>query len=159
MANTTVYQAFRDTAQKWGDKPFVCTLPETAEIYGIEAGELTYGQALERIDALRAGYAAAGYGHGHRVGILLENRPVFFLHWFALNSLGVSIVPINPDLRAAELEYLIGHSEMIMAIALPSRHQDLVEAAPKAVKEGASKDEAAELKKKLEEAGATVEVK
>ena len=37
--------------------------------------------------------------------------------------------------------------------------KDLVEAAPKAVKEGASKDEAAELKKKLEEAGATVEVK
>lgn len=132
MANTTVYQAFRDTAQQWGDKPFVCTLPETAEIYGIEAGELTYGQALERIDALRAGYAAAGYGHGHRVGILLENRPVFFLHWFALNSLGVSIVPINPDLRAAELEYLIGHSEMVMAIALPSRHQDLVEAAQRA---------------------------
>lgn len=37
--------------------------------------------------------------------------------------------------------------------------KDLVEAAPKAVKEGASKDEAADLKKKLEEAGATVEVK
>ncbi len=132
MANTTVYQAFRDTAERWGDKPFVCTLPETAEIYGIPAGELSYGQALERIDALRADYAAAGYGHGHRVGILLENRPVFFLHWFALNSLGVSIVPINPDLRAAELEYLIGHSEMIMAIALPNRHQDLVEAAQRA---------------------------
>jgi large subunit ribosomal protein L7/L12 len=37
--------------------------------------------------------------------------------------------------------------------------KDLVEAAPKAVKEGASKEEAADLKKKLEEAGATVEVK
>ncbi len=37
--------------------------------------------------------------------------------------------------------------------------KDLVEAAPKAVKEGASKDEAAELKKKLEDAGATVELK
>ncbi len=37
--------------------------------------------------------------------------------------------------------------------------KDLVEAAPKAVKEAASKDEAADLKKKLEEAGATVEVK
>ena len=34
-----------------------------------------------------------------------------------------------------------------------------VESAPKAVKEGASKDEAEELKKKLEEAGAKVEVK
>jgi len=37
--------------------------------------------------------------------------------------------------------------------------KDLVEAAPKAVKEGASKTEAEELKKKLEEAGATVELK
>ena len=37
--------------------------------------------------------------------------------------------------------------------------KDLVEGAPKAVKEGVNKTEAAELKKKLEEAGATVELK
>ncbi len=37
--------------------------------------------------------------------------------------------------------------------------KDLVEAAPKAVKEGVSKDEAEKVKAKLEEAGATVEVK
>ena len=37
--------------------------------------------------------------------------------------------------------------------------KDLVEGAPKPVKEGVSKDEANELKGKLEEAGATVEVK
>jgi large subunit ribosomal protein L7/L12 len=37
--------------------------------------------------------------------------------------------------------------------------KDLVEAAPKTVKEGVTKDEAAELKKRLETAGATVEVK
>ena len=35
----------------------------------------------------------------------------------------------------------------------------LVESAPKAIKEGVSKDEAEELKKKLEEAGAKVELK
>ena len=35
----------------------------------------------------------------------------------------------------------------------------VVEAAPKAIKEGVSKDEAEELKKKLEEAGAKVELK
>ena len=35
----------------------------------------------------------------------------------------------------------------------------VVEAAPKAIKEGVSKDEAEELKKKLEEAGAKVEIK
>ena len=37
--------------------------------------------------------------------------------------------------------------------------KELVESAPKAVKEGASKDEAEEIQKKLEEAGAKVELK
>lgn len=37
--------------------------------------------------------------------------------------------------------------------------KELVEAAPKALKEGVTKEEAEELKKKFEEAGATVEIK
>lgn len=37
--------------------------------------------------------------------------------------------------------------------------KDLVDGAPKPVKEGVTKDEAAEMKKKLEAAGATVELK
>ncbi len=37
--------------------------------------------------------------------------------------------------------------------------KDLVEAAPKTVKEAVGKDEAEEIKKKLEDAGATVEIK
>ncbi|MBG6211958.1 large subunit ribosomal protein L7/L12 [Labrenzia sp. EL_126] len=37
--------------------------------------------------------------------------------------------------------------------------KELVESAPKAVKEGVAKDESEELKKKLEEAGASVELK
>ena len=37
--------------------------------------------------------------------------------------------------------------------------KDLVEGAPKTVKEGVSKDEAAKLKKQLEDQGATVEIK
>lgn len=128
----TVHQAFRDTAARHGARPFLCILPETAGIYGIGAGELTYAQAASAIETLRAAYARAGYGHGHRAGLLLENRPAFFLHWFALNALGVSVVPINPDLRAAELEYLTGHSEIALAVALPERHADLRAAAERA---------------------------
>jgi large subunit ribosomal protein L7/L12 len=37
--------------------------------------------------------------------------------------------------------------------------KDLVEAAPKAVKEGVNKEEAAKVKKQLEDAGATVEIR
>jgi hypothetical protein len=45
----------------------------------------TYGQTAVEVDAIARGYRAAGYGIGHRVGLMLENRP--FLHWFALNEL------------------------------------------------------------------------
>ena len=83
-------------------------------------GAITLGRGAQReVERLRAAYAAAGYGHGHRVGLLLENRPAFLFHWFALNALGVSVVPINAEMRSAELAYLIGHSEMSLAVTLP----------------------------------------
>jgi acyl-coenzyme A synthetase/AMP-(fatty) acid ligase len=125
----TVFAAFAATATRHSGNPFLCVLPETARAYGIDAGELRYGEAAAQIAQLRTAYRKAGYGHGHRVGVLLENRPAFFLHWFALNGLGVALVPINPDMRAAELEYLIGHSEMVAALAIPARHADIANAA------------------------------
>ena len=130
--SATVYDAFVDATHKWPSNAMLCVLPETADIYGIPAGELSYHDAAQRIDTLREAYQRAGYGHGHRAGLLLENRPDFFLHWYALNSLGVSVVPINGDLRAAELEYLIGHSEIAIAVALPARHHELRAAANRA---------------------------
>ena len=48
--------------------------------------------------------------------------------------------------------------EIVPALGLKEA-KDLVEAAPKAVKEGVTKEEAETIKKKLEEAGAKVEVK
>ena len=124
----TVADAFARAARQSGDRPFLAVLPETAASYGVAAGETSYGAAQQLILALRAAYSAAGYGHGHRVGLLLENRPAFFWHWFALDGLGVSVVPINADLRSAELEYLIGHSELVLAVAPRERH-DMLRAA------------------------------
>jgi acyl-CoA synthetase (AMP-forming)/AMP-acid ligase II len=47
---------------------------------------------------------------------MLENRPTAFLHWFALNGLGANVVPLNPDLRAGELDYLVRHSSICLAV-------------------------------------------
>ena len=132
VVERSVAEAFERSARRFGANPFLCTLPETAEIYRIAPGELRYDEAFERVCALRTAYSAAGYGHGHRVGLMLENRPAFLGHWFALNGLGVSVVPINADLRAAELEYLVGHSEIVLVVAPSSRHPAL-QAAAKAV--------------------------
>jgi acyl-CoA synthetase (AMP-forming)/AMP-acid ligase II len=125
----TVFEAFAERARRQPAADFLCVERGTAKAYGIDAGLLRYGEALARIEALRDRYAAAGYGHGHRAGLLLENRPDFFLHWFALNALGVSVVPINNDLRAAELRYLLEHSELCLVISLPGRIDDLRAAA------------------------------
>ena len=126
---TTVHEAFCATAARVPDAPFVQVLPETAAIYGIEPGELTYRAALARIGRLTDRYRRAGYGHGHRAGLLLENRPAFLLHWLALNALGVSVVPVNADMRAAELDYLIDHSDICLAVSVRERQADLTAAA------------------------------
>jgi acyl-CoA synthetase (AMP-forming)/AMP-acid ligase II len=129
---TTVYSRFRDTALRRGEGPFLNVLPETAEIYGIDSGEISYRTMLERVDRRRAEFASRGYGLGHRVGLLLQNRPAFIELWFALNALGVSVVPINPDLRLSELEYIIAHSEMNAAFVLAERQGEVETAARQA---------------------------
>ncbi|MGI9354186.1 MAG: AMP-binding protein, partial [Rhizobiaceae bacterium] len=102
----TVHDVFRGTVEAYADRPLFNTLPSTAEIYGIGAGEITFAQAAAQVEAWAERLAAAGYGTGMRVGLLLANRPEFFIIWLALNRLGASVVPINPDLRSGELEYM-----------------------------------------------------
>ena len=138
MMNTeTVFKRFRSTAERLGteqssslnsnvaDAPFLHVLEETANAYGIDAGDISYAAMLQLVQATAGQFADKGYGQGMRVGLLLENRPLFLQIWLALNSLGVSVVPINPDLRLAELEYLVEHSEMCLAMVLPERVGDV----------------------------------
>jgi acyl-CoA synthetase (AMP-forming)/AMP-acid ligase II len=117
----TVYEAFVQSAVRCPRADFLDVESVTAAAYRIAPGVIAYQDAADRIEALRRRYAAAGYGHGHRVGLLLENRPAFYLHWFALNALGASVVPISAEMRKAEWLYLMSHSEMCLAISLPER--------------------------------------
>ncbi len=131
MGETSVHSRFSAVAMKRGDAPFLEVLPETAKVYGITAETISYRQMAERVERWRQAFASAGYGAGHRVGLLLQNRPVFIEMFFALNAIGASVVPINPDLRASELEYIIVHSEMDSAVVIADR-RDEVAAAGKA---------------------------
>ena len=117
----TVFDAFAASAARTPDAAFLHTEAVTAASYGIEAGETTWAEAAVEVERLRRRYTEAGYGHGHRVGLLLENRPAFLFHWFALNALGVSVVPISTEMRSADLGYLMTHSEICLAVVLPGR--------------------------------------
>lgn len=125
----SVYQRFAATAVQRPQADGLWVESVTAAAYGIAAGPICWGDAAAEVERLRAAYAAAGYGHGHRVALMLENRPAFLFHWLALNANGCSVVPLHADLRAAELEYMVGHSEVLLAVVLPGRVADLQAAA------------------------------
>jgi crotonobetaine/carnitine-CoA ligase len=124
MTNT-VAEAFAATAAAYGEQPFLIVPARDDRDWHPAGIEFAYGAAAREIAGLRERYRRAGYGNGHRVGLLLENRPEFFFHYLALNGLGVGIVPVNPDYRHDETLYLIDHSEADLAVVLPQRAGDL----------------------------------
>ena len=124
----TVFELFEAAALRVPEGGCLCAPPMTGRPYHPEGVEIGYREARERVAALSALYRAAGYGRGHRVALLLENRPDFHLHWWALNALGCGIVPINPAYRRDEMVYLLDHSEAALVVSVPERMAD-VEAA------------------------------
>jgi large subunit ribosomal protein L7/L12 len=90
-----------------------------------------------------AAAAPASGGGGAAVAVVVEEKTEFNV---ILKEAGANKIGVIKEVRA------------ITGLGLKEA-KDLVEAAPKAVKEGASKADAEEIKKKLEAAGAKVELK
>jgi large subunit ribosomal protein L7/L12 len=115
---------------------------ELSQLTVIEAAELS--KLLEEkwgVSAAAPVAAAAAGGAGPAA--VVEEKTEFNV---ILTEAGANKINVIKEVRA------------ITALGLKEA-KDLVEAAPKAVKEGVSKDEAAKLKAQLEAAGAKVEVK
>jgi len=121
----TVARVLEDAARRHGGKPFLRITRDTAERTGIQAGDLSYVEVWERTQALIGKFEGLAGGAAQRVALLLENRPEMFLHWLALNALGISAAPLNPAWRSAELGYALAHSEARLVIALPERVDEL----------------------------------
>ena len=108
-------------AQAGAERPLFILPQKVRALWREDRNVWSYGDVFASVSALAAAYGAAGYGSGHRVAVLLENRPAHFLHWLALNSLGISVVPVNPDYTPDELTHLLTHSEAALLVVLPSR--------------------------------------
>ncbi len=116
-------------AAQWTDHVLFCLPDSVAALWPDEQAAWRYGEMERAVEQLAGRYADAGYGNGHRVALLLENRPSHFLHWLALNRCGASVVPVNPDYRHEEMLYLLSHSEACLVVSLPSRLPQIAPAA------------------------------
>lgn len=123
--HTTIGDAFFRAAEAYATRPFLAAPAGAHRSYHRDGYEIDYATAAREVQRLCALYSAQGYGHGHRVAMLLDNRPEHFLHKLALNTLGISCVPINPDYRASEIAYLLEHSSADLAIVSGERSEQL----------------------------------
>src|SRR4029450_8976905 len=69
---STIFAAFMRTAEEAPDHAFLCAPPAPGRAYHPDGVEYPYAETRAEALRLRDAYAAAGYGHGHRVAPLLE---------------------------------------------------------------------------------------
>jgi hypothetical protein len=102
---STVFQLFATTAAQAPANDFLFVDAVTARANGIPAQPVNWQAALDEVEQLRVAYAVAGYGPGHRVGLLLENRPAAGARRRAVRGLAVSDQPgpAAAHRRAADL--------------------------------------------------------
>jgi acyl-CoA synthetase (AMP-forming)/AMP-acid ligase II len=87
-----------------------------------EGQVVTFGQVESRADALAASFHNLGIEAGDRVALILPPCPEFVVALFAAAKLGAVIVPLNPRLTRPELQYMLRHSEAVLAVTVEN-HQ------------------------------------
>ena len=115
---STIPEVFFAAAKAYADRPFLVAPVNPARSYSPEGQTLTYAEVAESVQDLMQRYRQAGYGVGHRVGLLLENRLEHFLHKLAMNALGMCCVPLNPDHRPPEMAYVIDHAKLDLVVVI-----------------------------------------
>ncbi|WP_211908886.1 AMP-binding protein [Tardiphaga alba] len=122
---TTIGEAFQLAAAAYGPRPFLAAPVGPHRAYHQQGYEIDFATAAREVQQLCEAYKSRGFGHGHRIAMLLDNRPEHLLHKLALNTLGISCVPVNPDYRASEIAYLLENSEADLAIVSNERREQL----------------------------------
>jgi len=115
---STIGKTFFRAADAYAQHAFLAVPANAARGYHPRGCEIAYRDAADAVRELMRAYEAAGYGVGHRIALLLENRPEHLLHKLALNALGVCCVPLNPDHRARELAYVIDHAKVDLVVVV-----------------------------------------
>jgi long-chain acyl-CoA synthetase len=80
--------------------------------------EFSYRELWGQIGAFASGLSEAGVGEGDRVALYLPNLPQFVVGFHGTLRAGGVVVPMNPQYKAREIEYLLSDSEASVVVAL-----------------------------------------
>jgi long-chain acyl-CoA synthetase len=73
--------------------------------------EISYKEALSKIDALSAWFLDIGIKKGDRLALIIENGPDYIYYDQALQQIGAVNTSIYPTLSETEIEYILNDSE------------------------------------------------
>ncbi|MFL5227066.1 MAG: AMP-binding protein, partial [Microvirga sp.] len=82
-----------------------------------EGETLSFAHLHDQSARIAAGLRRLGVGRGDRVAVMLANSPAALALLFALAKSGAVWVPLNVQLRADGLRYILDHAEPRMVIA------------------------------------------
>src|SRR5579871_6076467 len=80
---------------------------------------MTYAELAQRVTLLAQGLESLEIRPGDRIALLLPNCPPFVLGYYAAATLGAVVVPANPLLKPAELEYIWGDADVRLVLTVP----------------------------------------
>lgn len=78
--------------------------------------EVSYAEFARRVRQAAHGISRLGVGRGDKVALLLGNCPEFLTTFFACAALGAVAVPINPRLKAEEVQYILQNSDSVLLV-------------------------------------------
>lgn len=82
----------------------------------------SYAEVEEDARSLAAALANLGIEPGDRVAVILPGCPEWVVSLFALAQVGAVLVPLDPRLTQAELQYMLRHSQAVCAITVETLH-------------------------------------
>lgn len=87
---------------------------------------LSYAELRRAVSQMAEAFGDLGIVPGEdRVALMLDNSPEWIESYFALAGCGVAVVPIDPQLRPAEITYILKNSDSAMLIAR-KRHLPMI---------------------------------
>jgi len=108
----TIFKSFEDICRKTPSAPFLISPSRNQK--GMTT--FSYQETFEKADKISTIFLDNGYSNNLRVATLLGSTPAHYIVKLALNKIGVSVVPINPDYSPDETAYLLADSGSVLAI-------------------------------------------